>query len=317
MRVLIIDSMHYTIVEKFLEAGFSCVYLPDISASEINEVIENYEVVILRSKVKFDKILIDKATKLKIIGRLGAGMENIDIQYATSKGVKCINSPEGNRNAVGEHAIGMLLSLINNILRADHEVRSGKWLREENRGFEIKEKTIGIIGYGHMGSSFARKLAGFDANVIAYDKYKFNYSNQFVREVSLQEIFETADILSLHVPLTEETKYMVDNQFIANFKKNIVVINTSRGKVLKTIGLVSAMKTGKVIGACLDVLEYEDTTFEKTHQNIDNQDETFNYLLHSDRVILTPHIAGWTVESNRKMAEILADKIINKCSTTF
>jgi D-3-phosphoglycerate dehydrogenase len=258
--------------------------------------------------------LIDKATNLKFIGRVGAGMESIDVAYAESKGIKCFNSPEGNRDAVGEHALGMLIAVMNNFLHADKQVRNGEWKREENRGVEIKGKTIGIIGYGNMGSAFAKKLKGFEANVIAYDKYKFNYSDEFVKEVSLEEIFENSDILSLHVPLTDETHYMLNASFINKFKKKFWLINTSRGAVVNTNDLVAALKSGKVKGAALDVIEYEETSFE-TLSGKDLPD-AWKYLISSDKVILTPHIAGWTVESKIKLAKVLAEKIIAYMKTT-
>lgn len=309
MHVLFVDSTHNRLLEKLTEAGFNCDYLPDIKPSEILNVISKYDGVIIRSKIKIDKHIIDTATNLKFIGRVGAGLENIDVDYAIQKGITCFNSPEGNRDAVGEQALGMLLTLFNNIIRADFEVRNGKWFREENRGIEIKGKTIGIIGYGNMGSAFAQRLKGFEANVIAYDKYKFNYSNESVKETNLENIFEHTDILSLHIPLTEETQFMVNDNFINRFKKNIYIINTARGKVLKTDDLVKNIQSGKVLGCALDVLEYEQVSFENLHSENDLP-EPFQYLINSNKVVLTPHIAGWTYESNIKLSEFLADKII-------
>ncbi len=309
MHVLFVDSTHSKLPEKLTEAGFICDYLPDIKPKEIIKIISKYEGVIIRSKIKIDKPIIDAATNLKFIGRVGAGLENIDVDYATQKGITCFNSPEGNRDAVGEQALGMLLTLFNNIIKADFEVRNGKWIREGNRGIEIKGKTIGIIGYGNMGSAFAQRLKGFEANVIAYDKYKFNYSDDYVKEASLENIFENTDILSLHVPLTEETQFMVNDDFINRFKKNIYIINTARGKVLKTDDLVKNMQKGKVLGSTLDVLEYEQVSFENLHSENDLP-EAFQYLINSNKVVLTAHIAGWTQESNVKLSEFLADKII-------
>jgi D-3-phosphoglycerate dehydrogenase len=254
-----------------------------------------------------DKDILSRAKALKFVGRVGAGMENIDVPYAESLGVKCLNAPEGNRDAVGEHALGMLLMLLNNLRKADREVREGVWIREGNRGVEIQGKTIGIIGYGNMGSAFAKRLVGFDARVIAYDKYKFNYSDQFSGEATLETVFQESDILSLHVPLTDETTFMANDQFISRFRKNIYLINTSRGKVLKTADLVKNLKTGKVIGAALDVLEYEKLSFEDIDQG--NLPDDFKYLIQSDRVVLSPHIAGWTHESNYKMAKVIVEKI--------
>ena len=237
-------------------------------------------------------------------------METIDIPYAESKGIACINSPEGNRDAVGEQAVGMLLSLMNNLNKADSEVRHKKWDREGNRGIELNGRTVGIIGYGNMGGTFARKLSGFDANVIAYDKYKKHYGDAFAREVSLDELLETSDVISLHVPQTPETISMVNDDFLCKCKKDIILINTARGKVVKTDDLVKHLKSGHVIGAALDVLEYESYNFQDFLT--DNMPDAFNYLISSNRVLLTPHIAGWTVESKRKLSSILAEKIVEK-----
>jgi D-3-phosphoglycerate dehydrogenase len=309
MHVLFVDSTHSRLPEKLKQSGFICDYQPDIEADSIKDIIAQYDGIIIRSKIKLNQTIIDRASKLKFIGRVGAGLENIDVEYAESKGIKCFNSPEGNRDAVGEQTIGMLLSLFNNLNKADFEVRNGKWLREENRGLEIKGKTIGIIGYGNMGRAFAQRLKGFEANVIAYDKYKSNYSDDFVSEKTLEDLFEKTDILSLHVPLTDETQYMVNNEFINQFKKNIYILNTARGKVLKTDDLVKNMKSGKLLGAALDVLEYEQISFEDLHSD-GKLPDAFEYLIQSNKVVLTPHIAGWTHESNVKLSEFLADKII-------
>lgn len=311
MDVLFVDSTHDKLPEKLNQSGFNCDYKPEIKTHDIIKIIPKYDGVIIRSKIKIDKTVIDAATNLKFIGRVGAGLENIDVEYATQKGIKCFNSPEGNRDAVGEQTLGMLLTLFNNILKADFEVREGKWIREGNRGLEIKGKTIGIIGCGNMGSAFAQRLKGFEANVIAYDKYKFGYSTEFVTEKGLKDLFEQADVLSLHVPLTEETKFMVNDEFINRFKKDIYIINTARGKVLKTEDLVRNMKLGKVLGAALDVLEYEQVSFENLHSG-NELPEAFQYLIKSNNVVLTPHIAGWTHESNIKLSEYLADKIIKE-----
>jgi len=311
LKVLFVDSTHETLPQKLTKAGFDCHYLPDINPDKIKDIVSDYHGIIIRSKIKIDKTIINLAQNLKFVGRVGAGLENIDVDFAESKGIKCFNSPEGNRDAVGEHALGMLLCLFNNILKADTEVRNGKWIREGNRGLEIKGKTIGIVGYGNMGSAFAQRLKGFEAKVIAYDKYKTNYSDDFVSEATLNEVFEQTDILSLHVPLTEETFEMVNNDFINRFRKNIYIINTARGKVLKTEDLVNNMKQGKVLGAALDVLEYEKVSFESLHSE-ESIPEALNYLIKSPNVVLTPHIAGWTHESNVKLSGFLADKIIKE-----
>ncbi len=309
MKILFIDNAHPVLQLLLKEAGHECTMGNILSREEILKVIDQYGGVILRSRIQLDKEFLDKASHLKFIGRVGAGMESIDIKYAESLGIACINSPEGNRDAVGEHAIGMLLSLFNNLNRADREVKEGKWIREANRGVELSGKTVGLIGYGMMGRAFAKKLSGFDCNVIAYDKYLHNYSDEFAKEASPDEIFSETDILSLHVPLSDETEFFVNNEYINRFRKNIYIVNTARGKCLKTDDLVKNLKTGKVIGACLDTLEYEDTSFEA----VNGFKEHLNDLLEfADKIILSPHIAGWTMESNVKLAKVLAEKIIMK-----
>jgi len=307
-KILFIDSNHPRLQKELEAAGLVCDLQYEWDKERIEKELPNYTGVVIRSRIKLDKEIISKGTNLKFIARAGAGMENIDTAFAHSKGIHCLHAPEGNRDAVGEHALGMLLSLFNNILRADNEVRHGKWIREGNRGIELQGKTIGIIGYGNMGSAFARRLKGFGVNVLAYDKYKKGFSDEYAREATLEELFEKADILNLHIPLTEETHFMVNKAFLEKFKKNIYLINTARGKVVKTDDLVALMKSGKILGACLDVLEYEKISFEDIDQN--KLPEAFQYLIKSDRVVLTPHIAGWTHESNEKIAAVLADKIL-------
>jgi D-3-phosphoglycerate dehydrogenase len=235
-------------------------------------------------------------------------MENIDVAYAVEKGISCLSAPEGNRDAVGEHTLGMLLMLMNHLKRADAEVRNGIWKRAENRGHEIGGKTVGIIGYGNMGAAFAKRLQGFDCTVLAHDKYKSGFGQGHVTEASLKEIYEQADIVSIHLPLAEDTHHYIDGEFLSSFKKNIYVINTARGKCLNTADLVKHLETGKVIGACLDVLEYESVSFEQLDASA--LPVPMQYLLQSDRVILTPHIAGWTHESNYKMSKVIAEKMI-------
>ena len=308
MKILFIDSNQPSLHQTLEKAGHVCHLHYDWTKEEIIQNIHLYDGIIIRSKIKITKDILDKATNLKFIARAGAGMENIDVAYAESKGIKCIHAPEGNRDAVGEHALAMLLALFNNVLRADKEVREGKWLREENRGVELMGKTVGIIGYGNMGSAFAERLKGFGVKLLVYDKYKTNFGNECIQESSLERIFDEADIVSLHVPLTAETERMVNDTFINNFKKNIYIINTARGKCLNTDDLVLNLKSGKVLGACLDVLEYEMTSFETL--DVTMLPEAFQYLTKSDKVILSPHIAGWTIESHRKIAMVLAEKIL-------
>lgn len=306
-RVLFIDSVHPLISEELTANGYSCDLFQDKKKEELEQSVHLYYGIIIRSRFNLDEAFLSKATNMQFIGRVGAGMENIDLKFAEKMGIQCFNSPEGNRDAVGEHALGMLLSIMNNLNRADREVRDGQWNREENRGTEIKGKTVVIIGYGNMGSAFAQRLKGFEANVIAYDKYKKGYSDDYVTESSLEAIFDSADIVSMHVPLTIETRWMCDKPFFERFRKNIRFINTSRGSVVKTVDLVDQIKTGKIIGTALDVLEYENSSFENLSGNYP---EAFRFLISSDKVILTPHIAGWTVESNFKLAKVLVDKIL-------
>lgn len=307
-KILCIDSNHDVLHETLMQQGFHCDLFWNKPKEELIKLIPDYDGIVIRSKFKITKDIIDSAPNLKCIGRVGAGMENIDVTYAQSKGIICLSAPEGNRDAVGEHALGMLLMLMNHLKRADNEVRHNIWKRAENRGYEIGGKTIGIIGYGNMGHAFAKRLQGFDCKVLAHDKYKNGFGNSYISESSLEKIFQEADIVSIHLPLTEETHYYIDDEFISSFKKNIYVINTARGKCLDTASLVKHLKSGKVIGACLDVLEYESTSFEQIDVNA--LPEPMQYLLNSEQVILTPHIAGWTHESNYKMSKVIAEKMI-------
>ena len=307
--VLIVDEVHQILLETLDKKGITYTYLPKISLPEAKAIISNYSGIIIRSKFKIDKDFIDLSPNLKIIGRVGAGLENIDTEYCNNKNIKVVNSPEGNRDAVGEHALGMILSLFNKIKQADLQIRNGVWDRENNRGIELAGKTIGIIGYGNMGSAFAKKLSGFDVNVMAYDKYKNNFSDKYVKEVTQNEIFKDADIISLHTPLTDETKYLINSDFIQKFKKPIYTINTARGQSLNIADLVNELKNGKVLGACLDVLEYEKLNFENIASN--NSSESFSYLLKSEKVVLSPHVAGWTDESYVKISKVIADKFIS------
>ena len=305
-KVLFIDIVHPLIREELTGMGFHCDEFPGYGRREYEAVASEYYGIVIRSKIKLDKEFLDKATQLKFIGRVGSGLENIDVDYAEGLGICCLNSPEGNRDAVGEHALGMLLALMNNICRAGNEVRQGKWIREGNRGIEIKAKTVGIIGYGNMGSAFAQRLRGFEANVIAYDKYKSGYGDEFVRESTMEELWAKSDIVSLHLPLTGETRYLAGEAFFRKFSREIFFLNTSRGQVVDTSALVRALKEGKVKGAALDVLEFEDSSFEALSKDLTAD---FRYLLESDHVLLTPHIAGWTMESNVKLASVLVEKI--------
>ena len=305
MKILLLDKNHPLITEQLSEKGF--VLEEDFSSSyeQVLEKIHLYEGVIIRSRIPLDAHFLEKAKNLKFIARVGAGMENIDIAKAQELGIKLINSPEGNKDAVAEHVIGTLLVLMNRLFISSNEVKKGIWLREENRGEEILGKTFGIIGYGNMGKAVAKRLSGCGCKTIFYD-IKPNLSDEFATQVSLQELQENADILSLHTPLTEDTLYMIDEEFISKMKKNFYFINTARGKNLKTSALVNALKSGKIKGACLDVLEYEKTSFE----NLETKNEDLEYLLNSEKAIITPHIAGWTHESKIKLAQVIVDKIL-------
>ncbi len=305
MKILLLDKNHPLITEQLSEKGF--VLEKDFSSSyeQVLEKIYLYEGIIIRSRIPLDAHFLEKAKNLKFIARVGAGMENIDIAKAQELGIKLINSPEGNKDAVAEHVIGTLLVLMNRLFISSNEVKKGLWLREENRGEEILGKTFGIIGYGNMGKAVAKRLSGFGCKTIFYD-IKPNLSDEFATQVSLQELQENADILSLHTPLTEDTLYMIDEEFISKMKKNFYFINTARGKNLKTSALVNALKSGKIKGACLDVLEYEKTSFE----NLETKNEDLEYLLNSEKAIITPHIAGWTHESKIKLAQVIVDKIL-------
>lgn len=304
-KVAFIDKVHPVFMEQLVDKGVQCDDFTSCSSEELMENIADYQGIVIRSKFKVDKAFLDAATSLKFIARAGAGMENIDIAYAEDKGIMLFNSPEGNRSAVAEHAMGMILSLMNHLNRVDSEVRNGIWLRTENRGHELKGKTVAIIGYGNMGHSFAKRLSGFEVNVIAYDKYRKNYADFFAKESTWEEIYEKADIVSLHVPQAQDTINLIDKERLSQFKKSIYIINTARGKNLNTSDLLDAIDEGKVKGACLDVLEFEGASFESLEKN----NEVFKRLIESDRVILSPHIAGWTHESNYKLSDFLFKKI--------
>ncbi len=308
IKILHIDSNHPLLWEQLEKAGFSNEADFTSSKEEVENKIENYNGIVIRSRFKIDKTFLDKAKNLQFIARVGAGLESIDCEYAESKNINLIAAPEGNCNAVGEHALGMLLSLFNKLNTADKEVKSGQWNRESNRGTELDGKTIGIIGYGNMGKSFAKKLRGFDVEVLCYDILP-NVGDENAKQVSLQEIQQKADVLSLHIPWTPETDKMVNANFINQFEKPFWLINTARGKSVVTADLVAALQSGKVLGAGLDVLEYEKLSFETLFEG--EKPEAFEYLLNANNVLLTPHIAGWTIESKEKLAQVIVDKIIS------
>jgi D-3-phosphoglycerate dehydrogenase len=307
MKVLVVDTVSPVLLDGLQKLGFEVQEAYQLPYAQVLEEIHNYHGLIIRSRFPVKAELLEKAIQLQFIGRVGAGLENIDLPYAEEKQIHTLNAAEGNRDAVGEHALGMLLMLFNNLKRADAEVRNGVWKREENRGFEIQGKTIGIIGYGQMGSAFAQKLSGFGVQVIAYDKYHNDFSSTYVEGVSLAQLQEQTDILSIHTPQNPETIGMVDEAFIQAFKKDFYLINTARGSAVRTIDLVAALKSGKIKGACLDVLEYEKSSFENMFAQ--ELPDAFSYLIQAENVVLSPHIAGWTHESNHKMAQIIVDKI--------
>ena len=306
IKILHIDSNHPLLWEQLEQAGFQNEADFISTKQEVEAIIENYHGIVIRSRFKIDKTFLDKATNLKFIARVGAGLESIDCDYAIAKGVHLIAAPEGNANAVGEHALGMLLALFNNLNKANNEVKSGQWNREANRGYELEGKTVGIIGYGNMGKSFAKKLKGFDATVLCYDILP-NVGDSNAEQVTLAELQEKADVLSLHTPWTPETDKMVNADFINQFKKSFWLINTARGNSVVTADLVEALKSGKILGAGLDVLEYEKLSFETLFEG--EKPAAFEYLLQAENVLLTPHIAGWTFESHQKLAQTIVDKI--------
>lgn len=309
MNVLHLDSNHPLLIEQLAALGYTNHEDYSSPKEAIEAKIHAYDGLIIRSRFRIDSKFLDKATNLKFIGRVGAGLENIDTTYAQAKGIQLIAAPEGNQNAVGEHALGMLLALFNKLHSADRDVRSGAWQREANRGVELDGKTVGIIGYGHMGKAFAKKLRGFDVEVLCYD-LKPNVGDENAQQVSLQTLQEKTQVLSLHVPHTELTFQMIDTNFISQFKHPFWLLNTARGSCVVTTNLVAALKSKTVLGAGLDVLEYEKSSFENLFVN--QMPEAFHYLINSDKVLLTPHIAGWTHQSKESLAQILVAKIKDK-----
>ena len=312
MKILLLDKNHPLITEQLLAKNF--ILEEDFTSSydEVCGKIQNYDGIIIRSRIPLDQNFLEKATHLKFIARVGAGMENIDIPVAERLGIQLINSPEGNRDSVAEHVVGMLLILMNRLFIASNEVKKGIWLREENRGDELLGKTVGLIGYGNMGKATAKRLSGFGCKVIFHDILP-DLSDEFATQVSLEELKQRAEVLSLHIPMTNETHYLIDSTFINEMKNEFYFVNTARGKNVETKYLVEALKSGKVKGACLDVLEYEKASFEKLDTSTSlskRENEDLQYLLDSEKVIVTPHIAGWTHQSKEKLAQVIVDKII-------
>jgi D-3-phosphoglycerate dehydrogenase len=305
MKVLHLDTNHPLLLEQFAQLGFENHEDYTSTKEEVEKTIDQYDGIIIRSRFTIDHQFLDKATNLKFIGRVGAGLENIDTQFAKEKGIFLASAPEGNRNAVGEHTLGMLLSLMNKMTKANREVKKGKWDREGNRGEELDGKTVGIIGYGNMGKAFAKKLRGFDVEVICYDIVG-GVGDDNARQVGIMEFQQKSDVVSLHVPQTEKTIGMVNTAFINGFHNPFWLLNTARGKCVVTKDLVEALKSGKILGAGLDVLEYEKKSFENMFVQ---KPKAFKYLRKAKNVLLTPHVAGWTVESKEKLAQTIVDKV--------
>ena len=307
MKVLHIDANHSVLKEDL--ALFGCKNHEDYTSTktQIESKIHQYDGIVIRSRFNIDKQFIDAASNLKFIARVGAGLESIDCEYAQSKNIQLIAAPEGNMNAVGEHALGMILSLFNKLKKADLEIRQGQWLREDNRGLELEGKTIGLIGYGNMGKAFAKKLKGFDCDVICYD-LKDNVGDENCQQVTLEELQQRTQVLSIHTPHNPQSFKMIDAEFISKFKNPFYIINTARGTAIVTNAMVAALKSKKIVGACLDVLEYEKLSFENLFEN-KQLPKAFEYLIKADNVLLSPHIAGWTVESKYKLAKTITQKI--------
>ncbi len=309
MKIIFLDTVHPILEERLVAANHQCIQIIDSDFESTKKLISDAEGIVIRSRFPMDAKLLDFAPNLKFIARSGAGMENIDLEYCAKRNIQLFNAPEGNRNAVGEHALGMLLALLNNLVTADAEVRSGKWDREGNRGIELDGKTVGIIGYGNNGEAFAKKLRGFDVQILAYDKYKSNFGNEFVKESTVEVLYANADVISFHIPQNEETLFWANDTFFESIQKPFFLLNLSRGKIVETKALLEAIENGKVLGAGLDVLEFEKASFENFFDG--NMPEVFQQLLASKKVILSPHVGGWTNESYFKLSDVLADKILN------
>jgi D-3-phosphoglycerate dehydrogenase len=305
MKILFIDKVHPKLQELLESKGHYCKLAYHKSLTEITEIIADFDGIVIRSRFKIDKEFLSHCTNIKFIARAGSGMENIDSKQAQIQDIKLFNAPEGNRQAVAEHCLAMLLNLFNHISRSDKQVRNGIWNREQNRGIELSQKTVAIIGYGNNGSAFAKVLSGLGCKVITYDKYLKEIDNKYAKRLEMNEIFQEADVVSLHVPLTDKTKYLVDKEFIDSFKKPFYLINSSRGKCVNTKDIVNAIDSKKILGVCLDVHEYEKLSFE----SIEQIPSDLNKILESEKAIFSPHVAGWTKESNQKIAKILFQKI--------
>lgn len=307
-KVIITGRAHPVLQQTFSERGYNTIYAPDISYEDLKEQIGSAVGIVLTTRITVDQTLIDAAPHLQWIGRLGSGMELVDVPYAESKGILCVSSPEGNRNAVAEHLLGMLLMLFKKINIATDQLKRGIWERNANRGTELSGKTVGIIGFGNTGSSFARLLQPFNVTVLAYDKYKADFAHDYIKEASLEQVCKYADVISFHVPLTDITHHMFDKNLLSIIERSPVIINTSRGRVIDTSSLIEGLKSGTISGACLDVLENE-----KLYTHDQEEKEQLSWLLQQPNVIITPHIAGYSDEAFLKMATVLLHKLgINK-----
>ena len=309
MKVLFIDTVHALLQEKLEANNFICIDGSNMSREEVESTLHDVNGIVIRSRFTMDENLLKFAPNLQFIARSGAGMENIDEAYCKQRKIELFNAPEGNRTAVGEQALGMLLNLFNHLVRGNEEVRKGIWDREGNRGIELTGKTVGIIGYGNNGSAFAKVLRGFDCTILAHDKYRTNFGDDYVQEASMETIFDQADIVSFHIPQNEETLYMGNTSFFDSFKKSIYLLNLSRGKIVSIADLMKAIESNKVLGAGLDVLEFESKSFEK--MDIASH-PIMQTLFNNNKVLLSPHVGGWTKESYIKLSEVLAQKILSK-----
>lgn len=311
-KIAFIDTVHPVLQEGLEKLGWYCHDFTASTKEQIISEIHNYHGIVIRSRFAMNKDFLENATALEFIARSGAGMENIDVDYCATRKIELFNAPEGNRNAVAEHALGMLLALFNNLNRCDAEVRNGVWEREKNKGVELDGKTVGIIGFGNNGAAFAKKLKGFDAQILAYDKYKSGFGNEYVKESSWQEIYAKADVLSFHIPQNEDTLGLFNDECLQKFEKSIYIINLARGKIVKTETVKKGIESGKILGACLDVTEYEQSSFENMFDKLNDLPADFKYILNSDKVILSPHVGGWTHESYYKLSAVLLEKIQNR-----